>query len=213
MEGHIRIHASEVVTHERLHKWLQETVDNYYLAYEEEATRPHFQAYVKTKYKKDTIRRKLRSEFQVEGNKDFSVSELKKEVKDLVCYLMKEGKCIGHNLSQDLLDEASAQQVEIQSRRKPRRGTTIVAQLMDYIEGFEPDPSRFSRFQLSCYILKWFKDSKRLLPDPIMLTRYTNTIHAQYNGTQAYVDIIMEMFRFHEGQVNQEEAHEIIFSG
>lgn len=212
MEGHIRVHADKV-PQERLHEWLKETVDRYYLAYEEQASRPHYQAYVKCKYKKDTIRRKLRAEFSVEGNKDFSVSELKKEVKDLVCYLMKEGKCVGHNLPDEVIEEAQAQSREIQNNKKPRRGTTIVAQLMDYIEGLVPDPDSLSRFQISCYIMKWFKDSKRLLPDPIMLTRYTNTIHAQYNGTQAYVDIIMEMFRFHEHQVNQEEAHEIIFSG
>lgn len=212
MEGHMRIHA-DAVKQDRLEEWLKDNVERYYLAYEEQATRPHYQAYVKSRYKIDTLRRKLRADLDVKGNKDFSLSLLKKEVKDLICYLLKEGKCCCHNCPEELIEEARLQEEEIISTRtrKKSRGKTIVSQLVDYIEEVVDDPSGLSRFQIACYCMKWFRSQLRLLPDPIMLTRYTNTIHAWYNGTQAYVDIIMEMFRFHEHQVNQEEAHQIIF--
>lgn len=211
MEGHMRIHA-DAVKQDRLQEWLEENVERYYLAYEEQATRPHFQAYVKSRYKIDTLRRKLRADLGVKGNKDFSLSLLKKEVKDLICYLLKEGKCCCHNCPEELIEEARLQEEQIvNSKKRKSKGKTIVSQLVDYLEEQVPDPSGLSRFQIACYIMKWFRHSLRLLPDPIMLTRYTNTIHAWYNGTQAYVDIIMEMFRFHEHQVNQEEAAQIIF--
>ena len=95
MEAHCRIHT-EMISQDDLLTFVKETADRWYVVLESQATRPHYQMYVqfKTKYKSlNAMRNKVKKILSGEGNRAYSISEVKDRI-HLLCYLLKENNTI-----------------------------------------------------------------------------------------------------------------------
>ena len=151
------------------------------------ANRAHYQMYMKSKYKENSLRRYIKEELQLVGNRQYAISILRKEPKDLVCYLMKEGNCVSKHLDMSIVKEAEEQAKEIQdTKAKPKdKFKTTVSQIMDTIP-----PGTTGEDEIICYIYAFYWKRQRLIPDQIQINKYARTIKAYLGGGEAIVEMI-----------------------
>jgi hypothetical protein len=183
----VRIH-SDSRRDDDVKKWLDSRGEQWYCAYEKNANRAHYQMYLKSKYKEQSLRRYIKEEFKLEGNRMYSISLLRKEVKDLVCYLMKEGDLVSKKISAEVVAQAEAQAKEIQDTKNPRtRPRTTVQKIMSTIDIDDPTPK-----QLRVYVYAYFYKNGKMLPDGFMVEKYVRTIQAYTGGWEAIRDLIYD---------------------
>lgn len=186
-EYQLRIHSLR--RDDDIVEWLRSRADAWYCAYESDANRNHYQMYIKSKYKEQSLRRYIKEELKLEGNRQYSLSLLRKEVKDLVCYLMKEGVLVSKNIQADIvaLAEAQAKEIAEASARPKDRFKTTVQQIMDTITIQNPTDA-----QIRVFVYNFYWKRKRLIPDGVQVNKYVRTISAYMKGGQAIVDMIRE---------------------
>ena len=187
-EYQVRIH-SDPRRDDDVKQWLNSRAEQWYLAYEKNANRAHYQMYMKSKYKEQSLRRYIKEELKLSGNRQYSISLLRKEPKDLVCYLMKEGTCVDKKIDMTIVSEAEAQAEEIhETQAKPKdRFKTTVQQIMDTITVDNPDQR-----QLRVFVYAFFWKKRRLLPDKFQIDKYVRTLYAYIGGGQNIIDMINE---------------------
>lgn len=205
MECHLRVHQS-ACTQDVIEGFLREMSTRWYLVLEEDASRPHYQMYIqfKDKYKSlQSMRNKVKA-IAGTGNRNYSLSPLRKTPVDLICYLMKEGNLLSsHSIPTKWLEDAERQQDEIrqaQETRDARRSSkpqSIVQMILEsFPEDFDFSEEPKAQVNIAKYVLRWFYDRKRLLPDPQMLRRYIYTISMYRGGATSMVDYLREMYQF-----------------
>jgi len=191
MEAHCRIHT-EMISQDDLLAFVQETAERWYVVLESQATRPHYQMYIhfKQKYKSlNAMRNKIKKILSGQGNRAYSISEVKDRI-HLLCYLLKENNLINSkNIPKVWLDDASKRQEEIVSRQQKSKPQTILSQLEDVI------PPNCSQHEMAKLMLKFFLSKKRLVPDPGLFKRYMYSIHLQ-RSPEACVDFLRNIFQF-----------------
>jgi len=191
MEAHCRIHT-EMISQDDLLTFVKETADRWYVVLESQATRPHYQMYMqfKQKYKSlNAMRNKVKKILSGEGNRAYSISEVKDRI-HLLCYLLKENNTINtSNIPKEWMTQAAARQEEIVSRQSKSRPQTIIAQLEDAI------PPGANQHEIAKLMLKFFLSKKRLVPDPGLFKRYMYSIHLQRSSV-ACVDFLRNIFEF-----------------
>lgn len=187
-EYQVRIH-SDPRRDDDVKNWLKIRADAWYLAYEKNANRAHYQMYMKSKYKEQSLRRYIKEELKLVGNRQYSISKLRKEPKDLVCYLMKEGECVSKNISVEIIKDAEAQASEIQeTQAKPKnKFKSTVTQIMDTIPPGITDEST-----LTVYVYAFYWKRQRLIPDQFQINKYVRTVKAYMGGGQSIVEMINE---------------------
>lgn len=187
-EYQVRIH-SDPRRDDDVTNWVKSRAKHWYLAYEKNANRSHYQMYMKSKYKEQSLRRYIKEELNLVGNRQYSISLLRKEPKDLVCYLMKEGECVSKNISMEIIQAAETQAKEIQeTKAKPSsKFKTTVSQIMDTIPDGTTDIS-----DIICYIYAFYWKRQRLIPDPTQINKYARTINAYIGGGEAICEMIKE---------------------
>lgn len=88
------------------------------VAYEEDAKRPHFQGYMllsEADNKNDKIRKYLKQKFNLEGNKDYSLSTVK-DMKQYKKYLIKEGNWL--SVGMDITELLKYQTISYPKKKK-----------------------------------------------------------------------------------------------
>ena len=192
MEAQVRVHT-EFISQVELHKFFQDKTDRYYLVLEQDATRPHFQAYAKFKPKYENInslRNQLKRILTGKGNGVYSISPLKKSAEHLIAYLMKEPNLIAHNVPKDVLSKAEAMYEEYQkSSKDPHR--PIIELLYDQCP---PKLNAYTQDEIIDIIIRYFHKVNRLQPDLYMLKKYVNTICAKMD-IDRYVRTTQEEFK------------------
>ena len=192
LEAQVRVHT-EFVTQEELHKFFQAKTDRYYLVLEQDAKRPHFQAYAKFKPNYENInslRNQLKRILSGKGNGAYSITPIKKSAEHLIAYLMKEPNLIAHNLPQDLLSKAGAMYEEYQKVSKdPHR--PIIEVLYDQ---FPPRLDAYTQEEIIDILIRYFHKVGKLQPDLYMLRKYVNTICAKQD-IDRYVRTTQEEFK------------------
>lgn len=185
-EYQVRIH-SDPRRDDDVKNWLKSRADAWYLAYEKNANRSHYQMYMKSKYKEQSLRRYIKEELKLVGNRQYSISKLRKEPKDLVCYLMKEGECVSKNISVEIIQDAELQAQEIQeTQAKPKnKFKSTVAQIIDTIP-----PGTTNESTIIVYVYAFYWKRQRLIPDQIQVNKYARTIKAYMGGGQSIVEMI-----------------------
>ena len=145
--------------------------------------------YMKSKYKEQSLRRYIKEELQLEGNRMYAISLLRKTPKDLVCYLMKEGCCVSKNICATIVKDAESQANEIQeTKAKPgSKFKTTVSQIMETIP-----PGTSQEDEIICYIYAFYWKRQRLIPDQIQINKYARTIKAYLGGGEAICEMISE---------------------
>lgn len=91
MEHAFRIHESERATTETIKKWIREQDGTILVVRETDATRAHFQGYIRSPIKINTLRARIKKEFGACGNASYSVSKVK-DTKLYLRYLLKGTK-------------------------------------------------------------------------------------------------------------------------
>lgn len=187
-EYQVRIH-SDPRRDDDVINWLKKRAEAWYLAYEKNANRAHYQMYMKSKYKENSLRRYIKEELRLVGNRQYAISLLRKQPKDLVCYLMKEGDCVSKNICMSIVQEAELQANEIQeTKAKPAsKFKTAVAQIMETIP-----PGTTDENDIICYIYAFYWKRQRLIPDQIQINKYSRTIKAYIGGGEAICEMINE---------------------
>ena len=187
-EYQVRIH-SDPRRDDDVINWLKKRATAWYLAYETSANRSHYQMYMKSKYKEQSLRRYIKEELQLEGNRMYAISKLKKEPKDLVCYLMKEGEMslVSKNICSTIVRDAESQANEIkETKAKPsNKFKTTVSQIMETIP-----PGTSQEDEIICYIYAFYWKRQRLIPDQIQINKYARTIKAYIGGGEAICEMI-----------------------
>ena len=191
MEAHCRIHT-EMISQDDLLTFVQETADRWYVVIESQASRPHYQMYIqfKQKYKSlNAMRNKVKKILSGQGNRAYSLSEVKDRI-HLLCYLLKENNTINSkNIPKDWLEQAEKRQEEIVSRQQKSKPQTILSQLEEVI------PPNCTQHEMAKLMLKFFLSKKRLVPDPGLFKRYMYSIHLQ-RSPQACVDFLRTIFEY-----------------
>ena len=194
MELHLRVHT-EFISQDTLCEWVRKYCESYYVALEEDAQRPHFQAYIKTKpdYKNvNSLRNSLKKLITSKGNAVYSLRGLKKPKVHLVCYLLKENKPIMKCIEVGLLKEAEALQEEILSKKSNTdRHRPIMEQLL---EVFPARGRAYSQEEMVSGIVRWFHDNGRMQPDMFMLGKYVRTLCASFD-IDRYVQVAQAEFK------------------
>lgn len=203
MEAHLRVHTS-FVSQDTLVSWVRDRADSWFVALEEDATRPHFQAYVKFKPKYEnmnSLRNALKKILTGQGNGAYSLRDLKKAPEHLICYLFKENKCISKSIPKDLLQAAQDLEVEIQVKmaKKADKHRPIIDQIL---EQFPPRGRAYSQEEMVSTIVRWFHQEGRMQPDIFMLGKYIRTLCASMD-IERYVRVAQREFRdkFSEVQI------------
>lgn len=193
-EYQVRIH-SPTRRDDDIIAWLEKRGMAWFLAYERDANREHYQMYLQSRYKDTSLRRYIKEELNLQGNREYSLTELRKEPKDLVCYLMKEGDRVHAKIKSEIIVAAEAQQDEIQqTKAKPKaKFTSTVSQIMDTIKINDPTTG-----QIRVYVYAFFVKRRRLMPDPIQITKYVGTIDLYLRGGRAVIDRINEDLRYED---------------
>jgi hypothetical protein len=178
MEAQLRVHQ-EFIPQADMLKFIQDKCDEYYLVLEADATRPHYQAYVKFKSKYENInslRNQLKKLLTGKGNGAYSISELKKPPEHLVAYLMKEEGHIAHKVPKELLAKAEQVFEEFKQSKKRRDNRTILEQLTDE---FPPRLNAYTQAEMVSTIIRYFHKNGKLQPDMYSLQKYIRTLCAQ----------------------------------
>lgn len=219
MEVQLRIHC-EAVSQEALLSFLQDTADAWFLVRETDASRPHYQAYIKfvKRYSslqamRNKVKKIISSGYQ--GNKAYSLSEVRgDESQDapivvMICYLLKENELISSKgISKDVMTQAEARQVRIQSavEKRKSRPTSIVAQIMETL------PTRsVSDRELARYMLKYFISRKKLIPDQGLFRRYMYSIKIN-RDPNATVEYLRELFQYQDPSLDESAQDAEFFS-
>lgn len=179
--------------------WVRDHCDSWYVAHEEDANRPHYQAYVRFKPKYENInslRNQLKKVLSGSGNAVYSLRGLKKPREHLVCYLLKENKPVSKSIEIEILRQAEALQAEIQSRTKDKH-RPIMECLMDL---FPPRGRAYSQDEMVDRIVRWFNTEGRLQPDMYMLAKYIRTLCASMD-IDRYVQVAQAEFSTKFSQV------------
>lgn len=193
MELHLRCHTG-FVTQDKICDWIRKYCESYYVALEEDAERPHFQAYIKTKpeYQNvNSLRNSLKKILSGQGNAAYSLRGLKKPKVHLVCYLLKENKPIMRCIEIGLMKEAEALQEEIQSKKSTDRHRPIMEQLL---EVFPARGRAYSQEEMVSGIVRWFAANGRMQPDMFMLGKYVRTLCASFD-IDRYVQVAQAEFK------------------
>lgn len=193
-EYQVRIH-SPTRRDDEIIAWLEKRGVAWFLAYERDANRQHYQMYFQSRYKEQSLRRYIKEELNLVGNGQYSLSKLRKEPKDLVCYLMKEGDRVHAKIKKEIIVAAEAQHNEIQqTKAKPQaKFTSTVSQIMDTIKIDNPSTGK-----IRVYVYAFFLKRRRLMPDPIQITKYVGTIDLYLRGGRAVIDRINEDLRYED---------------
>ena len=200
MDTTIRIHYVGEKTDEHFEKcvtFIKTLGETYYVADEQNANRPHIQAYVyMTKYKTlASLRDRLKKTLAIDGSLSYSVSALRETRIRYIAYLMKEGPgafVASCSLDQDQAEAELLREAFIKNPPKDTRPQSIYQKIVHDI-GNEHlvEPRDIAR-----KMLMWFYDHGKLIPDERMLRRYVETYRFG-RDPQAQADrIVEEMYRW-----------------
>lgn len=192
MEAHLRVHTN-FISQEDVVSWIKDKCESWYLALEEDASRPHYQAYVRFKPKFENInslRNSLKKSLTGQGNAAYSLRGLKKPREHLVCYLLKENKPISKCIELDLMKAAEALQQEIKAKASDKH-RPIMEQLLDV---FPARGRAYSQEEMVAGIVRWFHSNGRMQPDMFMLGKYVRTLCAAFD-IDRYVQVAQGEFR------------------
>lgn len=195
MEAHLRVHT-QFISQEDLLCWIRKKCDSYYVALEEDANRPHFQAYVCFKPESqnmNSLRNSLKKLLTGEGNAVYSLRALKKPREHLVCYLLKENKPIARCVEVGLMKQAELLQEEILNSKKSVKDKhrPIMEQLL---EEFPARGRAYSQAEMVSGIVRWFHKNGRMQPDMFMLGKYVRTMCASFD-IDRYVRVAQAEFQ------------------
>lgn len=170
MEAHIRVHT-EYISQEVLTEYLQHYCDMYYIALETDASRPHYQGYVKFKpnyASLESLRNQLKKRLKEKGNKVYSISAARESRARHIAYLKKEGyePLIQHGIP--IADQRAA--TELVETFKARQKMSPIEKLADGYSGSEDVKD------IGLYIIREMKTQGRLVPDVRMMKRYIENI-------------------------------------
>lgn len=186
---------TEYITSNTLCEWVRKYCDTWYIAHEEDANRPHYQAYIRTKpdYNNvNSLRNSLKKILTSSGNGVYSLRGLKKPREHLVCYLLKENKLISKCIELELMKKAEELQAEIlAARNNVDKHRPIIEQLLDE---FPPRGRAYSQDEMVSGIVRWFHANGRMQPDMFMLGKYVRTLCA-YFDIDRYVQVAQAEFR------------------
>lgn len=116
------------------------------VAYEEDAERPHFQGYMlvsETTPSNDKFRRYIKKKFNLEGNKDYSISTVK-DVKGYKKYIIKEGKWVA--VGMDTSELLKYQHISYPKKKKFQEELDEIE--ISYLEDTMDDLQYISKFML-----------------------------------------------------------------
>ena len=174
--------------------WVRQKCDSYYVALEEDAERPHFQAYVRFKPEyanMNSLRNTLKKILSATGNAVYSLRPLKKPREHLVCYLLKENKPVARCIEIELMKQAELLQEEILSKKVVKdKHRPIMEQLLDE---FPPRGRAYSQAEMVSGIVRWFHKNGRMQPDMFMLGKYVRTMCASFD-IERYVRVAQGEF-------------------
>lgn len=170
MEAHLRVHTG-FITLSNLVAYTDKYCTKVYMALEEDATRPHYQGYVRfdVKYKNlESLRNLLKKFLTEKGNKVYSISLARESMARHIAYLMKEGQepVINRNIS--ILDLNQAR--DLVTDFKKRQAMTSIEKLADSYSG-SPDIKSICN-----YILSEWKRQGKMVPDIRLMKRYIQSI-------------------------------------
>jgi len=171
MEAHIRVHT-EFITMSNLVSYTDKYCTKVYLVREEDATRPHYQGYVRfdAKYQNLESLRNLLKKFMPnhKGNKAYSISLARESMQRHIAYLMKEGNdpILSKNIS--ILDLKAAK--DLVADFKKRQGMTSMERLADSYSG-DLSPNSICK-----YVMEEWKRQGKMVPDVRLMKRYIQTI-------------------------------------
>jgi hypothetical protein len=170
MEAHLRVHT-EYISLANLISYTDKYCTKVYLVKEEDATRPHYQGYVRfdQKYQNlESLRNLLKKHLTQKGNRVYSISLARESMQRHIAYLMKEGQepLVQKNIS--ILDLKAAK--DLVTDFKKRQSMTTMEKLADSYSGDD------SVERIAKYIMEEWKRQGRMLPDPRLMKRYIQTI-------------------------------------
>ena len=190
-EYHIRVH-SPTRRDDEIKRWFESRCIHWYCAYETQANRSHYQAYISSTYAPQSLRQYIKKELQLEGNRQYALSELRKDTISLVCYLMKEHELVTKNIPMEIITAAKAQADEIQeTKQKPKdKFKTTVQQIIDTIKP-DSNPSK-----VLVYVVAFFWNKRRLMPDTFQINKYVRTVSMYLRGGAAMREMIAEQLTY-----------------
>lgn len=199
MDTTIRIHYKGDRTDPYFEKcvaFIKSLGEEYYIACEQDAERDHIQAYVyMTKYKNfASLRDRVTKVLGVKGNKEYSVSKLRKSKVEYIAYLMKEGP--GAFIASCSLDQTQAEAELLREafiKNPPKARPQSIYQKIVYDIGNEHlvEPREIAR-----KMLMWFYENGKLIPDERQLRRYVETYRFGKDPEKACDRIVEDMYRW-----------------
>ena len=181
MEAQLRVHT-EYVDKAELLEWIKKRCTEYYVALEEDAERPHYQAYLKfdPKYANlNSIRTMFKKIVTGTGNTVYSLKGLKKPAEHLVCYLFKENKCVMSSVNKQLMDKAKTLEQDIHAKLEKRKSSSGKASIIDnLLDLFPPRARMYDQKEMVDKIVRWFHEEGRMQPDLYQLQKYLRTVCA-----------------------------------
>lgn len=175
MDAHIRVHMDWIEL-EAMIEYCKRYASRCILVKELEASRDHYQAYVRFKdeFKNlESLRNLLRIRLKGKGNKVYSISAQREDHISHFAYLLKE--CVKDKREPLLMfgvspldiKEAELKCVEYQKRQK----MNSFERLAEDFKGNINDP-----FELATYLLREFKAKGKMVPDVYLMRKYVDTI-------------------------------------
>lgn len=170
MEAHIRVHT-EYITQEALKEYLGHYCDMYYVALETDASRPHYQGYVKFKpnyASLESLRNQLKKRLKEKGNKVYSISLARESRARHIAYLKKEGYDPLLQYGVPTTDLRTAN--ELVETFKSRQKMSPLEKLADGYSGGTDVKD------IGMYIIREFRTQGKMIPDVRMMKRYIENI-------------------------------------
>lgn len=191
MEAHIRVHTDHI-TQDNMIAYMDTYCSKYYLVQENDATRPHYQAYCqfKPEYQNlESLRGLLRKKLTEKGNKVYSISLARESNLRHIAYLMKEElppvKAV--NISILELKEAQGLVKEFKTKQK----MTSMERLAHEYTGDKDVKS------ICKYIMEEWKRQGKMFPDPRLMKRYVQNIQIlkwPLHFQASYIQEVEELF-------------------
>lgn len=197
MEYTVRIHACDTVTQATIQDFFRNQDGAYFVVYETDATRDHFQGWYKGDIKENTLRERIKKALSVKGNKMVSVTKCK-DTRKYQRYLCKGTQTTlphlvsshGIEMTPEWVQEMHDEYWQQQQHAQVRTSLTVAQEAIAYAEQFQterpPDVLEISTFLVNRCI-------QRHKPfDPYQLRRIKNLVMAKYDPH--YADrMIMEI--------------------